>query len=64
MLRAPRAFLFDRWLGNEQPWYQEWFACPDCEREFVVVYRCDKYPVCPWCTLTDRADIIHEMEEV
>lgn len=62
MLSAPQGFLFDKWLGDEHPWVEDWFQCSDCDRGFIVVYRADKYPVCPWCTITDRADPIHETE--
>lgn len=56
-------YLFDRWLDDEYPWIEDLFACGGCGREFIVVYRSDKYPVCPYCVITDRTSIIEVIEE-
>lgn len=58
-----QGFLFDRWLDNEYPWIEDHMECSGCDREFIVVYRSDKYPVCPYCVITDRTSIIELIEE-
>ena len=47
-------FVFDRWLDDSRPWIVDEFTC-SCGRYLLLVHRSDRYAVCPFCVITDRA---------